>query len=257
MKMQFYSRYIAPCVMFVLLIFSGQQGYVVFKEYKKVADSDPDNASAQSRTQQAEQAFALFQPAVNQAVTQQVAKKSLSAEVDGIISSDEAWLSFAVIKTPGGQKSLREGDPLPGYSDAFIEEINSDNVVVNYEGDRQVLALKRPDYFKGDINPSPAIKPKIDAGADNLHLDDYLVLKPYIEKGQLEGYQIKPKNASSFFSHSGLEKGDVVVKVNAVDMTRAEQAKSIIASWSKMREAEVVVRRHAHLENIRVNVLTN
>ncbi|MDU1086419.1 MAG: type II secretion system protein GspC, partial [Leclercia adecarboxylata] len=65
------------------------------------------------------------------------------------------------------------------------------------------------------------------------------------------------KNASSFFSHSGLEKGDVVVKVNAVDMTRAEQAKSIIASWSKMREAEVVVRRHAHLENIRVNVLNN
>ncbi|MDU1027199.1 MAG: type II secretion system protein GspC, partial [Leclercia adecarboxylata] len=41
------------------------------------------------------------------------------------------------------------------------------------------------------------------------------------------------------------------------DMTRAEQAKNIIASWSKMREAEVVVRRHAHLENIRVNVFNN
>lgn len=257
MKMQFYSQYIAPCVMFVLLIFSVQQGYVVFKEYKQAANSGPDKAPALSRTQQSEQAFALFKPAAYQPVAQQATKKRISAEVDGIINSDEAWLSFAVIKTPVGQKSLREGDPLPGYNDAYIDEINPDNVVVSYEGERQVLALKRPDYFKGDMNSSPAQKPKGDAGADNIHLDDYLVLKPYIEKGQLEGYQIKPKNASSFFSNSGLEKGDVVVKVNSVDMTRAEQAKSIIASWSKMREAEVVVRRHAHLENIRVNVLTN
>ncbi|MCP5876832.1 type II secretion system protein GspC, partial [Klebsiella pneumoniae] len=28
-------------------------------------------------------------------------------------------------------------------------------------------------------------------------------------------------------------------------------------NWSKMKEAEVIVRRHAHLENIRVNVLNN
>jgi len=27
--------------MFILLIFSGQQGYVVFKEYKKVSDKIP------------------------------------------------------------------------------------------------------------------------------------------------------------------------------------------------------------------------
>ncbi|MBR7250030.1 type II secretion system protein GspC, partial [Klebsiella variicola] len=66
-----------------------------------------------------------------------------------------------------------------------------------------------------------------------------------------------PRNASDFYSHAGLEKGDVAVKVNSVDMTDAEKAKDIIANWSKMKEAEVVVRRHAHLENIRVNVLNN
>jgi len=257
MKMQLYSRLIAPCVMFVLLIFSGHQGYVVFKEFRKAADPLPGHLPANPRPRPEEQTFALFQPAVKQPALQQAAQKTISAEVDGIISSDEAWLSFAVIKTPVGQQSYREGEYLPGYNDAWIEEINSDNVVVNYQGERQVLALKRPDYLKGDANASPVPKPKNDAGADNIHLNDYLVLKPYVEKGQLEGYQIKPKNSSSFFSHSGLKKGDVVVKVNAVDMTRAEQAKNIIASWSKMREAEVVVRRHAHLENIRVNVFNN
>jgi general secretion pathway protein C len=60
-----------------------------------------------------------------------------------------------------------------------------------------------------------------------------------------------------FYSHSGLQKGDVAVKVNSVDMTNAIDAKNVIANWSKMKEAEVVVRRHAHLENIRVNVLNN
>ncbi|SUX86437.1 Uncharacterised protein [Citrobacter koseri] len=49
----------------------------------------------------------------------------------------------------------------------------------------------------------------------------------------------------------------MVVKVNSTDMTKEEQAKSIIAGWSKMKEAAVVVRRHAHLENIQVNVLNN
>jgi len=40
-------------------------------------------------------------------------------------------------------------------------------------------------------------------------------------------------------------------------MTKEEQAKNMLASWSKLREANVVVKRHAHLENIRVNVVNN
>lgn len=255
--MQLYSRFIAPCVMFVLLIFSGHQGYVVFKEYKKAASPVPDNARKTARARKQEQDFALFQPAEYQNAPQQSAQQPVVAEVEGIISSDEAWLSFAVIKTAAGQQSYREGESLAGNSDTWIEEINSDNVVINHQGSTQVLALKRPDFIKGDVSSSLISRPTGDAGADNVHLNDYLVLKPYIAQGQLEGYLIKPKNASPFFSHTGLKKGDVVVQVNAVDMTQAEQAKKIIASWSKMREAEVVVRRHAHLENIRVNVFNN
>ncbi len=52
-------------------------------------------------------------------------------------------------KPRGGQRSYREGEPLAGFNDAFIQEINKDNVVVNYEGATQVLALNKPDYFKG------------------------------------------------------------------------------------------------------------
>ena len=79
-------------------------------------------------------------------------------------------------------------------------------MVVNYEGATQVLALNKPDYFKGGVDSGPVTQSTKDAGAESVHLDDYLVLKPLIEKGQLEGYNINPRNASDFYSHAGLEK---------------------------------------------------
>ena len=243
--------------MFVLLIFCGQQGYLTFKHYKKVTNKLANSDAQPLKTRRNEKTFTLFTAAVRQDNVPTAVKAPLAAEIEGIVSSDDAWLSFAVIKTPGGQKSYREGEPLTGFNDAFIQEINKDSVVVNYEGITQTLALKKPDYFKGGVDSGPVTKSTKDAGADTLHLNDYLVLKPVVEKGQLEGYAINPRNASSFYSHSGLKKGDVAVEVNAVDMTDEVKAKNIIAEWSKMKEAEVVVRRHAHLENIRVNVLNN
>lgn len=243
--------------MLVLLIFCGQQGYVIIKDYQKVTKKLANAETKPLKQRKDEKSFALFAAAVRQQNQPVAVKKPLSAEIEGIVSSDESWLSFAVIKTPGGQTSYREGEKLNGFDDAYIESINKDAVVVNYEGTSQTLALKKPDYFKGGVDSGPVTKSTKDAGADNLHLDDYLVLKPLIEKGQLEGYNINPRNASPFYSHSGLEKGDVVVKVDDIDMTKEAQAKEIIARWSKMKEADVVIRRHAHLENVRVNVLNN
>ncbi|WP_330983543.1 MULTISPECIES: type II secretion system protein GspC [Enterobacterales] len=243
--------------MFVLLIFCSQQGYVIYKDYKKVANKLTDAKQDLKSKRNPEKAFTLFTPAIQVQTQTAAVKKPLSAEIEGIVSSDESWMSFAVIKTSGGQKSYREGESLAGFDNARIEEIQQNKVVINYEGTTQVLALNKPSYFKGGAESTPITKSTADAGADNLHLDDYFVLKPLIEKGQLEGYNINPRNASSFFSQSGLEKGDVVVKVDAVDMTKETQAKNIITNWSKMKEAEVVVRRHAQLKNIRVNILNN
>lgn len=244
-------------MMLALLIFSGQQGYFTFKDYKKVTNRLANSDAQPLKNRREEKTFTLFTAAARQDTGPAALKVPLAAEIEGIVRSDDPWLSFAVIKTPAGQKSYREGEPLTGFNDAFIQEINKDSVVVNYGGITQTLALKKPDYFKGGVDSGPVTKSTKDAGADTLHLNDYLVLKPVVEKGQLEGYAINPRNASSFYSHSGLEKGDVAVEVNAVDMTDEVKAKNIIAEWSKMKEAEVVVRRHAHLENIRVNVLNN
>lgn len=257
MRFSFLSRWITPCIMFVLLIFSGQQGYLTLKDYKKVTNKLAKADLQPLKKTHEDKPFTLFTAAVRQENLADAAKAPLAAEIEGIVRSDDAWLSFAVIKTPGGQRSYREGEPLAGFNDAFIQEINKDNVVVNYEGATQVLALNKPDYFKGGVDSGPVTKSTKDTGAESLHLDDYLVLKPIIEKGRLEGYRINPRNASAFYSQSGLEKGDVAVQVNSVDMTDEAKAKSIIANWSKMKEADVVVRRHAHLENIRVNVLNN
>ena len=257
MRNAFLYRLMTPCVMLVMLIFCSQQGYVVYKDYKKVTNKLANADKPALKKTDAEKSFGLFTAAVRQSNAPAAAKAPLSAEIEGIIRSDESWLSFAVIKTPAGQQSYREGEPLVGFDDAYVTEINQDNVVVQYEGAKQTLALNKPAYFKGGVESAPVTKSKKDAGADSLHLDDYLVLKPLIDKGQLEGFTINPRNATPFYHNAGLEKGDVVLKVNDVDMTQEAQAKNIIANWSKMKEADVVVRRHAHLENIRVNVFNN
>ncbi|BBJ63842.1 hypothetical protein EAS1808013_028230 [Enterobacter asburiae] len=43
MRMSFVTQLIMPCVMFVLLIFCGQQGYMVYKDYKKVTNRLSDS----------------------------------------------------------------------------------------------------------------------------------------------------------------------------------------------------------------------
>lgn len=117
--------------------------------------------------------------------------------------SDDPWLSFAVIKTPAGQKSYREGEPLTGFNDAFIQEINKDSVVVNYEGITQTLALKKPDYFKGGVDSGPVTKSTKDAGADTLHLNDYLVLKPVVEKANWKAMPLIPGMPLPFIAIQG------------------------------------------------------
>lgn len=149
MRFSFLSRWITPCIMFALLIFSGQQGYLTLKDYKKVTNKLAKADLQPLKKTREDKPFTLFTAAVRQENLADAAKAPLAAEIEGIVRSDDAWLSFAVIKTPGGQRSYREGEPLAGFNDAFIQEINKDNVVVNYEGATQVLALNKPDYFKG------------------------------------------------------------------------------------------------------------
>lgn len=256
MRMSLSSRLIAPCMMFILLLTGGHQGYVAYKDYKRVVNKLANVGKKVKKEGDEGKAFALFTAAVVQP-TQQVAAKPLNAEVQGIIASDESWLSFAMIKTGSGQHSYREGDKLDGYDDTWIEEIRKDDVVVHYKGASQVLALKRPAYFKGISDNPPVAKPPKYTEIVDLHLNDYFVLKPVLNNGQLQGFQINPRNASGTFSQAGFKQGDVVVKVDSADMTQKSQAKNVIAEWSKMKAAEIVVLRNAHLQNIKVNVLNH
>ncbi|MDF3649168.1 type II secretion system protein GspC, partial [Enterobacter hormaechei] len=97
--------------MFVLLIFCGQQGYLTFKDYKKVMNKLANADQQPLKKTREEKSFSLFTAAVRQEILPGAVKAPLAAEIEGIVNSDDAWLSFAVIKTPGGQRSYREGEP--------------------------------------------------------------------------------------------------------------------------------------------------
>lgn len=257
MRTPYLYRLVASCVMFILLILSGQQGYIAYKDYKKAVDKLTGARIRAGESTTAEKSFSLFASEAQQRNEGAQVQEPLSAEVDGILLSDEAWLSLAMIKIAGQQQSYREGDTLAGYDDAWIETITQDSVVVRYHGVAQTLALKRPDYFKG-MEPPPPVE-EVDANRRHaaLMLSDYFVLKPLFREGKLQGYIINPRNASGYFKQSGFEPGDIVVKVDASDMTRELPAKLMATNWLKMKVADVVVQRHGQLKNIHLNVLND
>jgi general secretion pathway protein C len=248
------SQLVAPCMMFILLLLGGHQGYVAYKDYTKVINK-LTKATRQPRNSNVnEKSFALFNAPVVQARPAAV-KAPLSAEIEGIVASDESWMSFAMIKTSAGQQSYREGDNLNGVKDAWIESISKDKVVIHYQGSTQTLALKKPEYFKGVTGNEPQESPQ--KMLASLHLNDYFVLKPMLSQGHLQGYLINPRNVSDVFTKTGFQQGDLVVKVDSSDMTKEVPAHNIIANWSSMSKADVIVRRHDRLQDIQINLLNN
>lgn len=69
--------------MFVLLLFCGQQGYVIFKDYKKVTNKLANAAAKPQKKRQEEKTFSLFTAAVRQDNLPAAGKAPLAAEIEG------------------------------------------------------------------------------------------------------------------------------------------------------------------------------
>lgn len=85
MRLSLFSRWITPCIMFVLLIFCGQQGYVIFKDYKKVTNKLANAAAKPQKKRQEEKTFSLFTAAARQDNLPAAVKAPLAAEIEGIV----------------------------------------------------------------------------------------------------------------------------------------------------------------------------
>lgn len=66
MRFSFLSRWVTPCIMFVLLIFSGQQGYLTLKDYKKVTNKLAKADLQPLKKTREDKPFTLFTAAVRQ-----------------------------------------------------------------------------------------------------------------------------------------------------------------------------------------------
>lgn len=66
MRFSFLSQWITTCIMFALLVFCGQQGYMTFKDYKKVTNKLANSDEQPLRKRTEENTFTLFTAAVRQ-----------------------------------------------------------------------------------------------------------------------------------------------------------------------------------------------
>ena len=96
-------------MMLALLIFSGQQGYFTFKDYKKVTNRLANSDAQPLKNRREEKTFTLFTAAARQDTGPAALKAPLAAEIEGIVRSDDPWLSFAVIKRPRARRATAKG----------------------------------------------------------------------------------------------------------------------------------------------------
>ncbi len=63
----------------------------------------------------------------------------------------------------------------------------------------------------------------------------YVSLKPDYQQNEIAGYHLDPEGENAFFAAMGLQKGDVIRKVNSMNMTSQKRAEYFIGEFVKNR----------------------
>ena len=88
MRFSFLSRWITPCIMFLLLIFCGQQGYLTFKDYKKVMNKFANSDLQPLKKTREDKPLTIFTAGGRLETLAGAAKPPVARGIEGIVRSD-------------------------------------------------------------------------------------------------------------------------------------------------------------------------
>jgi len=199
---------------------------------------------------------------------------SLDLTLLGVAAGSSGAPSQAIISSgsSGHQDTYGVGAKLPGG--ALIRRILPDRVVIAHNGRLESLRLpvagtsilaSNMSFGNGGgrsgagkqqhrAPPSPAqVRKKIESNPKSL--SDYMRLRPYAKKGHLEGYRVYPGKFPALFRKTGLRPGDIVTKVNGIDL---DNPKANMRAISQIKNAKgpvhLVVQRGGKSVQVTVNI---
>ncbi|MEL7629155.1 type II secretion system protein GspC [Pectobacterium aroidearum] len=175
---------------------------------------------------------------------------SLNISLTGVLASEDAKRSIAIIAKDSQQYSRNVGDAIPGY-EAKIVTISADRVVIQYQGRYEALHLYQEENT-ADAPPSSGAfsQVKEEIQKNPLSAQDYLTISPVTEEEVLKGYQLNPGKNPDLFYRAGLQDNDLAVSLNGMDLRDASQAQQAMAQLAGMSKFNLTVERDGQQQDI-------
>ncbi|MFT2092221.1 type II secretion system protein GspC [Paraglaciecola sp. 2405UD69-4] len=194
----------------------------------------------------------------------------LKLTLTGVVTSTEEGLGAAIIENRNQQQTYGVNDEIEG-TNATLEEVHVDRVIISNNGVNETLMLDGVDYNKKSSSqvskPSRQTSPREDSNrrrtlsSDALDarrelqqkpasFTDYIAVAPNRENGELTGYRVSPGKNSSLFKEVGLKSGDVVTDINGLDLTDIQQGLEAMNLLREVESLQMTVQREDELITI-------
>jgi len=199
----------------------------------------------------------------------EVARTRLNLKLAGVFAYNPIERSMAIISVDNGdQEAFQIGSRIVG--ETTLEEVHRDHVIIKNRGKFEKVSMAE------DIKPLPAsqiqqAQPQQTAAAGGGagvdpnapvelpstnpgEIRDYLArnpallgrivaAEPYQENGKLLGYRITPKQNPEILESQGIVAGDVITRVNNIQINSQKQGIRALRNVVKAEQLEVMVLR--------------
>lgn len=201
--------------------------------------------------------------------TEDFKRSDLNAKLWGTALAHDAAESFAIIEDLGARRQglYRVGDTV--LEVATLARVEWDRVVLQRDGGEEVLEISSARASGKDAAPAGA--PGAGAGerirktADNKFLIDRRELEstvaninevftqaravPYFENGKTVGFRVFAIKPGSVFEKIGLQNGDIINRVNGVELTDPTKAISLFTELQNEGHIAVDLQRNKQAKN--------
>lgn len=187
----------------------------------------------------------------------------LNLTLRGLVALDSQEGARAIISQGSGdEQPYGVGASVPGG--ATLHEIHADRVILERGGRFETLTLPKE---KMALNNAPAktarVPPpsggvgSVSPSADSRQLRELrekvlnnpqeamqlINAQPVISGGELKGYRVNPGRDRALFNSVGLRPGDIVTRVNGIDLNNMSQMGSLFQQLSSASRLDVTVER--------------
>jgi len=201
---------------------------------------------------------------------EKVPKTRLKLTLVGIIAVSDPALSSVIIEYKSKQDSYFVDSVITG-TQARITEIYNDRIVINVNGEQQILVLDGLDELtaSNDHKAQPkrsSRRNRSTSKSKELAVDreallsnpgkllDYIRISPVREGEEVKGYRVKPGKKPALFKESGLKSGDLAIALNGVDLTDTSEAVGLMKQFPTMTDISLTIDRDGEIHELSFTV---